>query len=116
MRIYKNLEVYKKSRALVLKIYKATDSFPKKEEFNLTSQIRRAAVSVVANIVEGASKDSEKDFKNFLNIAIGSISELECLIDIASELKYLIIEDFTDLEEMINHTRRMLINLKLSIK
>ena len=89
MEIYKNLEVYKLSKALALDVYQLTTNFPKDETYGLTSQIRRAAVSVVSNIVEGKVRNSDAEFKRYLTISVSSLAELEVQLDIAYELKYL---------------------------
>ncbi|MCK6650158.1 MAG: four helix bundle protein, partial [Bacteroidia bacterium] len=72
MNQFKNLLVWKKGMDLVVEIYSHTDKFPDKEKFGLTNQINRCAVSVVSNIAEGAGRNSEKEFNNFLGIALGS--------------------------------------------
>ena len=74
---------------LVSSIYKITESFPNKEVYGLTNQIRRAAVSIPSNIAEGAARNSKKEFMQFLYIALGLLSELETQIIIASRLEYL---------------------------
>lgn len=75
--IYRKLEVYKQSIDFVAKIYGLTDSFPKSELFGITSQIRRAAVSIPLNIAEGSAKNSEKDYARYLRISLGSATEIE---------------------------------------
>ena len=89
IRNHKDLEVWKKSMDLVSNIYKITESFPNKETYCLTNQIRRAAVSVPSNIAEGAARSSKKEFIQFLYIALGSLAELETQMIIASRLGYL---------------------------
>ena len=79
MRPHEKLEVWKKAVDLVVTVYQKTESFPKEERFGLTSQIRRAAVSIPANIAEGAARQSDKEFAYFLSNAQGSSSELGIL-------------------------------------
>ena len=89
MRPHQKLDAWSKSVDLVVEIYRATERFPKEERYGLTSQIRRAAVSVPANIAEGAGRYSQKEFAHFLSNAQGSASELETELIIAHRLGYL---------------------------
>ena len=100
MEIYKNLEIYKLSKALVLDVYQITTNFPKGENYGLTSQIRRAAISVVSNIVEGKVRNSDAEFNRYLKISLSSLAELEVQLDISYELKYL--KDIEQIENKIN--------------
>jgi len=107
VRNHKDLEVWKKSMDLVSNIYKITESFPNKELYGLTNQIRRAAVSIPSNIAEGAARSSKKEFIQFLFIALGSLSELETQIIIANRLEYLnnsdtLLEDIKFVQKLIN--------------
>lgn len=86
---YKSLNVYQKADELVLEIYKITTKFPKSELFGLISQIRRAAISIVANILEGWARKTNKDKIRFYYIARGSLTEVEYYIDLALKLNYL---------------------------
>jgi four helix bundle protein len=85
MRNFREFDVWKDGRLFVNKIYDATDTFPDREKFGLTSQLNRAAVSIILNIAEGASRKSEKDFARFLEISIGSAFEVETVLLIASD-------------------------------
>jgi four helix bundle protein len=85
---YKELIVWQKAMTLVQEVYRITNSFPKEEVFGLTSQIRRAAVSIPSNIAEGRSRRTRKDFGQFLAIAYGSAAELETQLLIAKSLNY----------------------------
>lgn len=85
-----NLEAWKESINLVKMVYTATSSLPREELFGLSSQIRRAAVSIPSNIAEGAARLTQKDFLRFLGIARGSLMELETQIIIASELGFIV--------------------------
>ena len=108
MRNYKNLEVWKLSKEIVLDLYKITNSFPEEEIYGLTNQIRRAAVSILANIAEGNGKSSDAELNRFLKIAIGSTSELETLLIIANELNYIENKSFKIIEEKLEVLRKML--------
>jgi len=86
MQDYKELKVWQKAHLLALDVYKVTKGFPKEEQFNITSQIRRAAISIPTNIAEGCGKFSNNDMAKFLQIALGSANEVEYLIFFSSEL------------------------------
>ena len=89
IKIHKDLDVWKKSMDLVEGVYRLTKSFPDSEKYGLTNQMRRCAVSIPSNIAEGAGRNSKKEFKQFLYISLGSISELETQLIISSKLNYL---------------------------
>lgn len=86
---YKRLIVWNKANILTIEIYKVTKDFPKEELFGLTSQMRRCAVSVPANIVEGYTRRSDKEKLNFFNISRASLAELEYYIDLSFQLNYI---------------------------
>lgn len=116
MHRFKELEIWRKSRIFCSEIYNATSDFPTDEKFGLTNQLRRASVSIPSNIAEGSSRNSQKDFSRFLEIAIGSAYEIETQLLIASDLGFLKIENLkslTDnLEEIIKMTSRFRATLK----
>jgi len=87
---HKDLIIWQKSMDLVEEIYKITSSFPKDKIFGLTSQIKRAIISVPSNIAKGAARATNKDFKKFLYIALGSLSEVETQLLIAKRLNYIL--------------------------
>ncbi len=89
MKNFKTLKVWQKSHELTLQIYKATAGFPKEEIYALTSQLRRAASSVAANIAEGCGRHGDADFARFLQIAMGSASELQYHLILAHDLGFL---------------------------
>ena len=89
IRPHYRLEAWKESIALVKAVYKATQAFPKEETYGLVSQMRRAAISVPSNIAEGAARTGSREFAQFLNVARGSLSELETQLIIAVELGYI---------------------------
>ena len=86
---FSNLEAWKWAKFLSVYVYSLTKKYPHNEQFALTSQTTRAAVSIAANIAEGSSRSSKKNFAHFLEISIGSAFELETLIEIASDLQYI---------------------------
>lgn len=108
MQDFKNIEVWKKSHLLVKYIYRATESFPSSEVYGITSQLRRAAVSIPTNIAEGAAKGSNADFGRFLQIAFGSASEVEYLILLAFELNILKEDEYEQLNNQTVEVKKML--------
>jgi four helix bundle protein len=108
MRDFRELKVWQKSHELILAVYKQTNCFPKNEVYALTSQIRRASVSIGANIAEGAGKNSRPDFARFLQISLGSASELEYELLLACDLGYLTQERRDELTNQVIETKRML--------
>jgi four helix bundle protein len=111
MHRFKDLKVWKMSMELTTQVYDVTKTFPKSEQFGLTNQIRRSAVSIPSNIAEGAGRNSPKDFVNFLSIANGSCCELETQLTIATHLDYLEMARFEKLSKEIDHIYNM--NFKL---
>lgn len=105
---YQKLISYQKAKQLVLMIYRLINSYPKEEFYCLVPQIRRAAISVVANIVEGYIKEKPKEYSRFLTISIGSLTELEVLIDISLELKYIGKDDFNEVSNLIVENKKLL--------
>ena len=97
-------------------IYSLTSDFPKHEVYGLTSQIRRAAVSVPANIAEGNARNSTKDYLRFLAIAVGSLAEVETFVDLSQRLGYASSEQVHSLIDLIAEERRMLRGLQRSLR
>ena len=89
MKDFQKLQIWQRSHQLTLEVYRVTGAFPKHELYGLVSQIRRAASSVPTNIAEGCGRDTEADFARFLQIAMGSGSELEYQFILAHDLNYL---------------------------
>ncbi len=116
MRPHEKLEVWQKAVEFVVLIYRRTKDFPSEEKFGLTSQIRRAAVSIPANIAEGAARQSDKEFLQFLAIAQGSCSEVETELLIASKLGSLKQPEYVELKAMADSIGRMLVGLSRHLK
>lgn len=113
---YKKLIAWQKADLLAKEIYKATVRFPKSEIYGLTSQIRRASLSVVLNIIEGYARNNKKEFFHFLRIAYGSLVETEYLLEFCSSQGYLDKEDFTRLDLLRKECGAVLWKLLKSIK
>lgn len=118
MHRFKELEIWKKSRIFCSEIYAITATFPSDEKFGLINQLRRASVSIPSNIAEGSSRNSQKDFARFLEIAIGSAYEIETQLIIASDLGFLKTDSLNsltnNLEEIIKMTSRFRATLKIT--
>jgi four helix bundle protein len=105
---FTDMPVWKKAHQTVLKVYGLSDKFPQKETFSLTSQLRRAVVSITSNIAEGFGRRGVKDKNNFYTIAIGSLRETQNQILIARDLKYITSETADDLIEDLTVVCRMI--------
>ena len=112
---FKDLIVWQKSHAFVLSIYKATNNFPQSEQFALTSQIRRAAVSISCNVVEGYERGSQKELTRFLLIARGSNAEVQAQLLIAKDLGYLKEKDFAKLAEQSVEVNKLINGLRKGV-
>ena len=116
MHKYKELIIWRKSIELVTEIYLVTGSFPDKEKFNLISQINRAAVSIPSNIAEGAGRNSDKEFVQFLAIAHASSYELETQLIVSKNLGYLKKDNLNKLLESIEELQKMNFALQQKLK
>jgi four helix bundle protein len=116
VRSYQDLVAWQKAMELVTEIYRVSQKFPKEEVFGLTSQIRRAAVSIPSNIAEGRGKFSKGDFQYFLGHARGSLSEVETHILIARNLNYLTNTEIDHIMELAAEVGRLLNGLLAAIK
>ena len=106
---YRKLQVYEKSYAAVLAVYRMTGVFPKEEQYDIVNQMRRASMSIPLNIAEGyAKRESQQEFKRFLMMAIGSANEMSVLIDIARDLRYIGEEQYTNAANEYDKIGRML--------
>lgn len=113
---YRKLKVWAKANEYALAVYKTTKLFPRDELYGITSQLRRAAVSVVLNIVEGQANDSKRDFLNFLNIANRSLVESEYLLEFSLNLGYFSGADYRMRETIRRETGLMLTALARGIR
>ena len=116
MRDFHKLGIWQRSHQLTLDVYKMSKSFPKDELFGLTSQIRRAASSIPTNIAEGCGRASNKDCAHFLQIAIGSASEVEYELLLAHDLEYINDEAFNKLTSETIAIRKMIIKYQSELK
>lgn len=111
MKSHKDLDVWKKGIEFVVNVYELTKSFPKEEVYGISNQIRRAAVSIPSNIAEGAARKGKNEFKQFLYIALGSISELETQFIICSKVGYIEIDQFDKINLDLTEIRKMVLGL-----
>lgn len=114
MRPHYKLDAWKNAMDLVDEIYEITREFPSEERFGLTSQMRRSAISVPSNLAEGAARKSDAEFANFINIAKGSLSELETQLIISKRQNY--INEISELLELISKVSSQLAGLYKHIK
>ena len=113
---HRSLKVWQVAMSLAEDIYRSTRAFPAAEKFGLTSQVRRAAVSIASNIAEGNGRASTKEYVHHLSIARGSLREVSTLVDLSTRLGYLAKSDVPRLEELENHIGRMLTRLIKSLQ
>lgn len=114
-RSYRDLLVWQKAMKLALQVYRSTEAFPKTEVYGMTSQVRRAAVSVVSNIAEGQGRLTKGEFRQFLGVARGSLLELDTQLLLANELGYLSLEAAKSLDAEIYQVLGLLDRLMLSL-
>ena len=112
---FKDLIVWQKVFSLTLEIYEITKSFPKEEQYGLMSQLRRAAVSIAANIAEGYERQHRKEYRQFLAMSKGSLGEVETYLLLSKELKYISEAGFSALEGRRNEVVRLLTGLIRSL-
>lgn len=111
IRSYRDLVVWQKGMVLVTEIYRESRKFPREEIYGLTSQMRRSVVSIPCNIAEGHGRTTRKDYVRFVDIALGSLSELETQLEIARNLDYLENGPYESLQERCRELERMLSSL-----
>ncbi len=113
---YRKLKVYHQSKRLVTNIYSLTKTFPLQEQYGLTNQIQRAAISIPSNIAEGMGRFSLKERIHFLEIAHGSLMEVMCQLEIAEHLNYITSENLIEQENLVDEIAKMLIGLRKTIE
>ena len=113
---HKKLDVWQKSMVLIEKIYELTKDYPSSENYGLTNQMRRAAISIPANISEGAARQTKKEFIQFLHMAQGSLSELDTHFEISERLGYLKENHLREFSLLMNDVDKMLTGLIKSLK
>jgi four helix bundle protein len=116
MKNFRDLQVWHKAHSLTLTSYRITSTFPKQEMYGLISQIRRCAASIPANIAEGCGKRGNGEFYRFLNIALGSASELEYHFLLARDLSFVKEESYQQLERRVVEIKRMLASLACKVQ
>jgi four helix bundle protein len=116
MKSHKDLNVWNRSIELVITIYKVTKDFPKEETYGLVSQMRRSVISIPSNIAEGAARHSKKEFRQFLYIASGSVSELDTQLIICNKLTFINDDSFRLITDELSQIKKMLFGLLNSIK
>ncbi|WPR70566.1 four helix bundle protein [Flavobacterium sp. NG2] len=116
MHQFKELLIWKKSRIFCVEIYCITATFPSDKKFGITSQLRRASVSIPSNIAEGSSRSSNKDFLRFLEIAIGSCYEIETQLLISSDLGFINYKDLDSLTVKLDEIVKMTSKFRSSLK
>lgn len=113
---FKDLIAWQKAMDLVVMVYQLTKWFPSEELYGLSSQLRRAVVSIPSNIAEGQGRNSDGDFLRFLSIAYGSLREVETQLLIAVRLNYIGLSDFQPVQELCDETGRILNGLMSSLR
>lgn len=118
MRDFRGLKVWERAHRIVIDVYKLTTDFPAHEQYGLVSQLRRAAVSIPANIAEGCGRNSQKELHRFLEMALGSANELEYLFHLSKELGYTEKKAIDSMTNQIVEIKRMLtgLNKRLCLK
>lgn len=116
MRNFRELIAWQKSIGFVTKIYKSTQNFPKEEVFGLTSQIRRCSISIPSNIAEGYGRNSDTELIRFMNIAMGSLFELQTQLEIAHSIGYLNLQIYTELYQDTRELEAIMVSFIKKLK
>jgi four helix bundle protein len=112
---FKELKIWQKSRILAKNVFILTKKFPKDERFEMVSQIRKSVISIVSNIAEGSGRNSDKEFRRFLDIALSSAYELETQIIISFDLEYINKGEFSTLSADIQEVQKMIYGFRRSL-
>lgn len=112
MHNYKEMKIWQKSRTLVNQVYGLSQRFPKEENYGLTSQLRRAVISIPSNIAEGAGRNSDKEFARFIDISRGSLFEVETILILSADLNYVAETDLQPVFSSISEISRMINGFK----
>ncbi|MCD4728883.1 MAG: four helix bundle protein [Pirellulales bacterium] len=108
---FRDLRIWSLGKVIALNTYRITKNFPREEAYGMTSQMRRAALSIPSNIAEGFNRNHNNEYRQFLFIALGSCAELETQAELCLDLKYISKSDHSQITEKINHESRMLRSL-----
>jgi four helix bundle protein len=112
---FMNLNAYIEAKSLVKLVYAVINTLPQEERYALADQLRRAVISVPSNVVEGMNRISDKEKSHFLEIAYASLMEVYCQIDIATDLGYIAVENYAELEHSINIVAKLISGLRKSV-
>jgi len=115
VRDYRDLVVWQRAVEFIAEVYRVSARFPRSEQYGLTAQVRRASVSVAANIAEGSGRATSRDLLNFLSYARGSLKEVESMVFVAQRLGFVSPADCSEVLRLADETSRMLTGLRLSI-
>ena len=116
MHNFRELKIWQRSMDFVVRLYQATATFPKEEQYGLTAQLRKCGISVPSNISEGAGRDTDKQFRHFLEISMGSINEAQTQIELANRLSYLAPEDYEFLIDEAIQIYKMILGFYNSLR
>ena len=116
MRNYRDLQVWKKAHGLTLELYRVSQRFPREETYGITSQLRRAAVSIEANLAEGCGRQTSNELARFVRIAMGSASELDCHLLLSRDPGFMAAGEFTSASAALIEVRKMLTSFLNSVE